>query len=68
MALMELCEFWSEMLMTTFIGIILGMFGIMATLLINSQNAVSSEDRTVLSGLVQLGQSGIESTFSLNIW
>jgi hypothetical protein len=28
----------------------------MATLLINSQNAVSSEDRTVLSGLVQLGR------------
>jgi hypothetical protein len=28
----------------------------MATLLINSQNAVNSEDRTVLSGLVQLGR------------
>jgi len=31
----------------------LGLAGIMATLLINSQNAVSSEDRTVLNGLVQ---------------
>ncbi|AGA68413.1 arabinose efflux permease family protein [Desulfitobacterium dichloroeliminans LMG P-21439] len=30
--------------------------GIMATFLINSQNAVQSEDRTVLSGLVQLGR------------
>ena len=30
--------------------------GIMATFLINSQNAVESEDRTVLSGLVQLGR------------
>ncbi len=39
---------------TSFLGLSLG--GIMATLLINSQNAVSSEDRTVLSGLVQLGR------------
>lgn len=30
--------------------------GIMATFLINSQNAVNSEDRTVLSGLIQLGR------------
>lgn len=30
--------------------------GIMATFLIDSQNAVSSEDRAVLSGLVQLGR------------
>jgi len=29
---------------------------IMATFLINSQNAISSEDRTVLSGLIQLGR------------
>lgn len=36
------------------LGLSLG--GIMATLLINSQNAVSNEDRTVLSGLVQLGR------------
>jgi hypothetical protein len=41
-------------LLTGFLGLSLG--GIMATLLINSQNAVSSEDRTVLSGLVQLGR------------
>jgi MFS family permease len=34
----------------------LGLGGIMATMLINSQNAVSNEDRTVLSGLVQLGR------------
>lgn len=34
----------------------LGLGGIMATLLINSQNAVGSADRTVLSGLVQLGR------------
>lgn len=34
----------------------LGAGGIMATFLINSQNAVESEDRTVLSGLVQLGR------------
>jgi hypothetical protein len=33
-----------------------GLGVIMATLLINSQNAVESEDRTVLSGLVQLGR------------
>ena len=39
---------------TGFLGLVLG--GIMATLLINSQNAVNSEDRTVLSGLVQLGR------------
>jgi MFS family permease len=39
---------------TGFLGLCLG--GIMATLLINSQNAVSSEDRTVLSDLVQLGR------------
>lgn len=40
--------------LTGFLGLCLG--GIMATLLINSQNAVSSEDRTVLSGLVQLAR------------
>jgi MFS family permease len=39
---------------TGLLGLSLG--GIMATLLINSQNAVSSKDRTVLSGLVQLGR------------
>jgi MFS family permease len=33
-----------------------GLGIILATLLINSQNAVNSEDRTVLSGLVQLGR------------
>ena len=37
-----------------FLGLNLG--AIMATLLINSQNAVNNEDRTVLSGLVQLGR------------
>jgi MFS family permease len=41
-------------IVTGFLGLSLG--GIMATLLINSQNAVNSEDRTVLSGLVQLGR------------
>jgi hypothetical protein len=41
-------------IVTSLLGLSLG--GIMATLLINSQNAVSSEDRTVLSGLVQLGR------------
>lgn len=41
-------------IVTGFLGLTLG--GIMATLLINSQNAVSSGDRTVLSGLVQLGR------------
>jgi len=41
-------------IVTGFLGLCLG--GIMATLLINSQNAVSSEDRTVLSGVVQLGR------------
>jgi MFS family permease len=30
--------------------------GVMATFLINSQNAISSQDRTVLSGLIQLGR------------
>ena len=30
--------------------------GIMATFLINSQNAIDSKDRTVLSGLIQLGR------------
>lgn len=38
----------------TLIGLCTG--GIMATFLINSQNAVSSEDRTALSGLIQLGR------------
>jgi MFS family permease len=48
----------SNLLMFYIVTGILGLFlgGIMATLLINSQNAVSSEDRTVLSGLVQLGR------------
>lgn len=41
-------------IITGLLGLCLG--GIMATLLINSQNAVSSKDRTVLSGLVQLGR------------
>lgn len=40
--------------LTGFLGLALG--GISATLLINSQNAVNNEDRTVLSGLVQLGR------------
>jgi hypothetical protein len=40
--------------MTGVLGLFLG--GTMVTLLINSQNEVSSEDRTVLSGLVQLGR------------
>ena len=39
---------------TGLLGFGLGI--IMATVLINSQNAVDSEDRTVLSGLVQLGR------------
>lgn len=34
----------------------LGTGGIMATFLINSQNAISSKDRTTLSGLIQLGR------------
>lgn len=37
-----------------FVGLCTG--GIMATFLINSQNAISSKDRTVLSGLIQLGR------------
>jgi hypothetical protein len=37
-----------------FLGLSLG--GIMATLLINSQNAINDEDRTVLSGIVQLSR------------
>jgi hypothetical protein len=41
-------------IITGLLGLSLG--GIMATLLINSQNAVNSADRTVLSGLVQLGR------------
>ena len=41
-------------IITGFLGLTLG--GISATLLINSQNAVNNEDRTVLSGLVQLGR------------
>jgi MFS family permease len=48
----------SNLLLFYIVTGVLGLFlgGIMATLLINSQNAVSSEDRTVLSGLVQLGR------------
>ena len=48
----------SNLIMFAIVTCVLGLFlgGIMATLLINSQNAVSSEDRTVLSGLVQLGR------------
>lgn len=41
-------------LLNVLIGLCTG--GIMATFLINSQNAVSSEDRTTLSGLIQLGR------------
>lgn len=41
-------------ILTGLLGLSLG--AIMATLLINSQNAVNNEDRTVLSGLVQLGR------------
>ncbi|MGI5901697.1 MAG: hypothetical protein ACOX7U_04400 [Desulfitobacteriia bacterium] len=41
-------------LLNTVIGLCLG--GIMSTFMINSQNAVKSEDRTVLSGLIQLGR------------
>lgn len=33
-----------------------GTGGVMATFLINSQNAISSQDRTTLSGLIQLGR------------
>ena len=39
---------------TALLGAGLGI--ILATLLMNSQNAVDSDDRTVLSGLVQLGR------------
>ncbi|MPM57237.1 Multidrug resistance protein 3 [bioreactor metagenome] len=41
-------------LFNTFIGLSVG--GVMSTFMINSQNAVKSEERTVLSGLVQLGR------------
>jgi len=41
-------------LLNTVIGLCVG--GIMSTFMINSQNAVASEDRTVLSGLIQLGR------------
>ncbi|NLL51697.1 MAG: MFS transporter [Peptococcaceae bacterium] len=41
-------------LLNTIIGLCLGT--IMSTFMINSQNAVKSEDRTVLSGLIQLGR------------
>lgn len=40
--------------LTVLIGLCTG--GIMATFLINSQNAVNGEDRTVLSGVIQLGR------------
>lgn len=39
---------------TVLVGLCTG--GIMATFLINSQNAINDEDRTVLSGLIQLGR------------
>ncbi len=41
-------------IVTSFLGLCLG--AIMATFLINSQNSVNDADRTVLSGLVQLGR------------
>ena len=41
-------------ILTGLLGLSLG--AIMATMLINSQNAVNNEERTVLSGLVQLGR------------
>lgn len=41
-------------LLNTVVGLCVG--GIMSTFMINSQNAVGSEDRTVLSGLIQLGR------------
>lgn len=40
--------------LNTVMGLCVG--GIMSTFMINSQNAVESEDRTVLSGLIQLGR------------
>jgi hypothetical protein len=40
--------------LSVIIGLCTG--GVMATFLINSQNAVDSKDRTVLSGLIQLGR------------
>ena len=51
---MSISNFTMFNMVIGFLGLCLG--GIMATLLINSQNAVNSEDRTVLSGLVQLGR------------
>ncbi|NMA67925.1 MAG: hypothetical protein GX958_00675 [Desulfitobacterium sp.] len=41
-------------LLNAIIGLCVG--GIMSTFMINSQNAVESKDRTVLSGLIQLGR------------
>jgi MFS family permease len=41
-------------ILNVLIGLCTG--GVMATFLINSQNAISSQDRTVLSGLIQLGR------------
>ena len=41
-----------------FSNVIVGLCtgGVMATFLINSQNSIKSEDRTVLSGIIQLGR------------
>lgn len=47
-----------NLLVFSLLNILIGLCtgGIMATFLINSQNAISNEDRTVLSGLIQLGR------------
>ncbi len=47
-----------NLLVFSLFNILIGLCtgGIMATFLINSQNAISNEDRTVLSGLIQLGR------------
>ncbi len=49
---------FGNLLIFSLFNILIGLCtgGIMATFLITSQNAISNEDRTVLSGLIQLGR------------
>jgi len=54
--LYSIISVWTSAFLTFLVLSGLCTGGIMATFLINSQNAVSSEDRTVLSGLVQLSR------------
>jgi MFS family permease len=49
---------FGNLILFNIFNVLLGLCtgGVMATFLINSQNAINNEDRTVLSGIIQLGR------------